>query len=159
MWILGDYRSAREHFLRARDLDTLRFRADSKINDINRSVALVLGAKLVDVDENFAKESPNGIVGSELVYEHVHLTPEGNYLLARAMFRQIADSCQRRRDKPRLSRTAALLPMFFLKLNASSCWRSPVPPGQGAAETHGHSRDGVRNRPARGEAAEVETGP
>jgi len=45
----------------------------------------------VDVDENFAKESPNGIVGSELVYEHVHLTPEGNYLLARAMFRQIAD--------------------------------------------------------------------
>jgi tetratricopeptide (TPR) repeat protein len=92
LWILGDYRSAREHFLRARDLDTLRFRADSKINDINRSVALALGAKLVDVDEIFAKESPNGIVGSELVYEHVHLTPEGNYLLARAMFAQIADN-------------------------------------------------------------------
>jgi tetratricopeptide (TPR) repeat protein len=91
LWILGDYRSAREHFLRARDLDTLRFRADSKINDINRSVALVSGAKLVDVDEIFAKESPNGIVGNELVYEHVHLTPEGNYLLARAMFAQIAD--------------------------------------------------------------------
>jgi tetratricopeptide (TPR) repeat protein len=91
LWMLGEYRSAREHFLRARDLDTLRFRADSKINDINRSVALVLGAKLVDVDEIFAKESPNGIVGSELVYEHVHLTPEGNYLLARAMFAQIAD--------------------------------------------------------------------
>jgi tetratricopeptide (TPR) repeat protein len=91
LWILGDYRSAREHFLRARDLDTLRFRADSKINDINRSVALALGAKLVDVDEIFAKESPNGIVGSELVYEHVHLTPEGNYLLALAMFAQIAD--------------------------------------------------------------------
>jgi tetratricopeptide (TPR) repeat protein len=91
LWMLGDYRSAREHFLRARDLDTLRFRADSKINDINRSVALALGAKLVDVDEIFAKESPNGIVGSELVYEHVHLTPEGNYLLALAMFAQIAD--------------------------------------------------------------------
>jgi tetratricopeptide (TPR) repeat protein len=91
LWILGDYRSAREHFLRARDLDTLRFRADSKINDINRSVALALGAKLVDADEIFAKGSPDGIVGSELVYEHVHLTPEGNYLLARAMFAQIAD--------------------------------------------------------------------
>jgi hypothetical protein len=45
---------------------------------------------LVDADEIFAKESPNGIIGSELVYEHVHLTPSGNYLLARAMFLQIA---------------------------------------------------------------------
>jgi len=91
LWMLGDYRAAREHFSRARDLDTLRFRADSKINDINRSAASSSsGAELVDADEIFAKESPNGIVGSELVYEHVHMTPEGNYLLARAMFRQIA---------------------------------------------------------------------
>jgi tetratricopeptide (TPR) repeat protein len=90
LWRLGDYRAAREHFSRARDLDTLRFRADSKINDINRSVASSSGAELVDADEIFAKESPNGIVGIELVYEHVHLTPEGNYLLARAMFLQIA---------------------------------------------------------------------
>jgi tetratricopeptide (TPR) repeat protein len=91
LWKLGDYGTAREHFSRARDLDTLRFRADSKINEINRTVASSSpGAELVDADEIFAKESPNGIVGSELVYEHVHLTPEGNYLLARAMFLQIA---------------------------------------------------------------------
>jgi tetratricopeptide (TPR) repeat protein len=91
LWKLGDYGAAREHFSRARDLDTLRFRADSKINGINRTVAASSpGAELVETDEIFAKESPNGIVGSELVYEHVHLTPEGNYLLARAMFLQIA---------------------------------------------------------------------
>jgi tetratricopeptide (TPR) repeat protein len=90
-WMLGDYRAARQHFLRARDLDTLRFRADSRINDINRAAAhSSSGTELVDADEIFAKESPNGIAGSELVYEHVHLTPEGNYLLARAMFQQIA---------------------------------------------------------------------
>lgn len=92
LWMLGDYPAAREHFLRARDLDTLRFRADSKINDINRKVASWSGAELVDADTIFAKESPNGIVGSELVYEHVHLTPEGNYLLASAMFHQIASN-------------------------------------------------------------------
>ncbi len=40
--------------------------------------------------QSFAKESPNGIIGSELVYEHVHMTPLGNYVLARAMFLQIA---------------------------------------------------------------------
>jgi tetratricopeptide (TPR) repeat protein len=87
---LGDH-TAREYFLRARELDTLRFRADSKINDVNRSVASSSAAvELVDADAIFAKESPNGIIGSELVYEHVHLTPSGNYLLARAMFVQIA---------------------------------------------------------------------
>lgn len=89
-WMLGDYRAAKEHFSRARDLDTLRFRADSRINEINRSVAASSGAELVDADEILSKDSPNGIVGSEFIYEHVHLTPEGNYLLARAMFRQIA---------------------------------------------------------------------
>lgn len=90
LWMLGDYAGADQHFRRARDLDTLRFRADSKINQINRSVASASGAELVDADAIFSKESPNGIIGSDLVYEHVHMTPLGNYLLARAMLLQIA---------------------------------------------------------------------
>ncbi len=90
LWKMGDYAGSKEHFVRARDLDTLRFRADSRINDINRAVANSSGAELVDAEALFSKESPNGIIGSELVYEHVHLTPPGNYLLARAMFLQIA---------------------------------------------------------------------
>ncbi len=87
---LGDYSAARKHFRRARDLDTLRFRADTRINEINRSVALSSGANLVDSDAIFANESLYGITGSDLIYEHVHLTPRGNYLLARAMFVEIA---------------------------------------------------------------------
>lgn len=90
LWMLGDYAAAREHFAHARNLDTLRFRADSRINEINGAVASASGAELVDAERVFSNESPNGIVGSELVYEHVHLTPLGNYLLARAMFLQIA---------------------------------------------------------------------
>jgi tetratricopeptide (TPR) repeat protein len=91
LWMQGDYAGAREHFLRARDLDTLRFRADSRINDINRAVASSSpGAELVDAEQIFSRQSPNGIIGSELVYEHVHMTSLGNYLLARAMFLQIA---------------------------------------------------------------------
>ena len=89
-WMRGNYAGAKEHFQRARDLDTLRFRADSRINDINRSVTTSSGAELVDADAIFSSDSPNGITGSELVYEHVHMTPLGNYTLARAMFRQIA---------------------------------------------------------------------
>ena len=88
---LGDYSAAKQHYSRARDLDTLRFRADSKINDINRSVgSSYRDSELVDADAIFSNESPGGVTGSELVYEHVHLTPLGNYLLARAVFLQIA---------------------------------------------------------------------
>jgi len=90
LWATGDNKAAKEHFFRARDLDTLRFRADSRINEINRAVASSsAGAVLLDADKILSDASPDGIIGSDLVYEHVHLTPEGNYLLARAMLVQI----------------------------------------------------------------------
>lgn len=89
-WKLGDNKAAKEDFLRARDLDTLRFRADSKINEINRSVAASLGVALVDAEKILSDAAPDGIIGADQIYEHVHMTPEGNYLLARAIFAQIA---------------------------------------------------------------------
>jgi tetratricopeptide (TPR) repeat protein len=90
LWMQGDYPGAKQHFLRARDLDTLRFRADSRINEINRSAAETTGAEVVDTEEIFSRQSPNGVIGSDLIYEHVHMTPLGNYLLARAIFLEIA---------------------------------------------------------------------
>ncbi len=93
LWATGDYNAAKKHFVRARDLDTLRFRADSRINEINRSVATSSpDVSLVDVEKILSDASPDGIVGSDLVYEHVHLTPEGNYILARAMLEQVANT-------------------------------------------------------------------
>jgi tetratricopeptide (TPR) repeat protein len=91
LWAMGDFSAAKEHFARARDLDTLRFRSDTKLNDVIRSVATSAdsGVELVDADAIFASESPHGIVGSELLYEHVHLNPAGNYLLAHAMFPKV----------------------------------------------------------------------
>ncbi|MFZ3211160.1 MAG: hypothetical protein WA188_06555 [Terriglobales bacterium] len=91
LWALGDYQSANRHYVRARDLDALRFRADSNINEINRSVASYSpGAELVDADAILANKSPNRIIGNDLIYDDVHLTPLGNYLVARSMFLQIA---------------------------------------------------------------------
>jgi tetratricopeptide (TPR) repeat protein len=99
-WNKGDYAAAKAHFARARDLDTLRFRADIKMNDINRSVASSAAAELVDADAIFSDQTPNGVTGSELVYEHVHMTPLGNYTLARAMFRQIASKLPLENGQP-----------------------------------------------------------
>jgi tetratricopeptide (TPR) repeat protein len=87
---LGDLKSAKDHFARARDLDALRFRADTRINDINRFVPSALGANLVDTESVLSTASSDGIIGGDMIYEHVHLTPAASYLLARAMFQQVA---------------------------------------------------------------------
>jgi tetratricopeptide (TPR) repeat protein len=88
LWQLGDYAAAKEHYVRAQDLDTLRFRADTRINDIISSVANSSGerVRLLDAQSTLAAESHYGVIGSELLYEHVHLNPQGNYALARAAF-------------------------------------------------------------------------
>ena len=93
LYQLGDYKSAKEHFIRARDLDTLRFRADSRINQTIRSVAAKAGSRveLIDAAATFAQDSPNGIPGNDLLYEHVHMTPHGNYVLAQGFFSRIAN--------------------------------------------------------------------
>jgi tetratricopeptide (TPR) repeat protein len=90
-WALGDYAAAKTSYLRTRDLDTLRFRADSRINDIIRSVGTSHEeqSKLLDTEVLFSAESHNGVIGGELLYDHVHLTPLGNYLLASSAFERI----------------------------------------------------------------------
>ena len=92
-WAMGDYDDAKEHYVRARDLDTLRFRADSRINEIIRNVATSSGpsVELLDAQSLFAAESHNGVVGGELLYDHVHLTPPGNYILALAAYEKIVN--------------------------------------------------------------------
>ena len=83
----GDQAGARTRLTRARDLDTLRFRADSRIDAIIRRVAgsAGTGVRLVDGAAALAEASDHGLPGSDLFYEHVHLTPAGNYRLAAAL--------------------------------------------------------------------------
>jgi tetratricopeptide (TPR) repeat protein len=77
---------ARMHFERAGDCDALPFRADERLNEIIRqSAARTRDAaiRLVDSAALLADSCPAHILGNELLYEHVHLNFEGNYLLAR----------------------------------------------------------------------------
>jgi len=73
-------------------LDTLRFRADARINEIVRDTAgnrTADGIYLVDTVKVFEENSPHQIPGEELFYEHVHMNFKGNYLLAGAIFEQV----------------------------------------------------------------------
>lgn len=84
-WTMGAYDKAADRYARARRQDTLRFRADDRINQIVRDVAGRAGdgVFLADTVQMLGQNSPHGIAGNELFYEHVHMNFSGNYLLAR----------------------------------------------------------------------------
>jgi tetratricopeptide (TPR) repeat protein len=87
-----DYANARDRYLRARDLDTLRFRADSRINEIIRETAAQAKPQkvpLADVAGALDANSPHGLPGEEHFYEHVHFAFEGNYLIAKTVLEQV----------------------------------------------------------------------
>jgi tetratricopeptide (TPR) repeat protein len=88
---LGRRAEAAEHLAAARDLDALRFRADSGVERAIRRVARGRAADGVVLVEGAARvagvepgEPP--LAGHDVLWEHVHLTAEGNHRLARAFF-------------------------------------------------------------------------
>lgn len=89
---LGQTGEAQQQFSAARDLDTLRFRCDSRLEDLIRQAAAGREGEhllLTDAERVFAENSTNGLPGEELFYDHVHLTFEGNYLLAKTIAGQV----------------------------------------------------------------------
>jgi tetratricopeptide (TPR) repeat protein len=89
---LGETSEAQRHFQAARDLDALRFRCDTVLNDLIRRQAAGREAERVlfaDVERAFAAQSADGVPGSDLFYEHVHLTFRGNHLLAQTIADQV----------------------------------------------------------------------
>ena len=110
-WVLASEASGpsvMDAFSRARDLDTLPLRADSRLNEILRRVAAETGVAWVDAEAALARESANGVPGREFFYEHVHLTPEGNHALARCFAEGLSGFLGER-----------------LRANAAADWASP----------------------------------
>jgi len=97
---LGELDAARTNFLTARDLDTLRFRADTRLNGIIRQEAKSMGFPLVDAERECAKRSPQGIPGEEIFYDHVHLNFSGNYWLASLLVPEVEKELSLATGKP-----------------------------------------------------------
>ncbi len=94
---LGKAGAARGSLQRALDLDTLRFRTDSRLNDAIRAEARSLpGATLVDLARELEPSSPHGVIGDDFLYEHVHLNLRGTYEVAARLAVHVAHDLQRR---------------------------------------------------------------
>ncbi len=80
---LGQTAAARADAQLACDLDTLRFRADSRLNSLIRQrAAATAPVTLIDAQRELGLDSSGGLPGEELFYDHVHLNFSGNYALA-----------------------------------------------------------------------------
>lgn len=81
----GDTLSAKKEYIYAKDLDGLKFRAPSQINQIITELSQAYDhVKLVPTLSTFEQHSPEGIVGNELMLEHLHPNSEGYFLIGKS---------------------------------------------------------------------------
>lgn len=83
---LGRYGEARTAYLAAKDRDELRFRAPEEANAVIREAAAAEYAHVVEVEEAFVHTADNGIVGGELMLEHLHPNLSGYFVMADAFY-------------------------------------------------------------------------
>jgi len=124
---LNKHEEARQYYIKARDLDALRFRADSQINRIIRKKASGReneGVYLVDAEHYFEinKRTDSKIPGEELFYDHVHMNYFGNYLLAKAVFSRLSSILPEGIRANPLKETSPLSPEKCALLLAFTKW-------------------------------------
>lgn len=88
----GQAEAARAEYLEAKDRDQLRFRAPELFNELIRDVAARHDATVVDVQAALVAAARGGIIGNELMLEHVHPNVTGYFRLASAFFGPIVAS-------------------------------------------------------------------
>jgi len=82
----GHISTADSLFTYAKELDALRFRAPEAINKIIKEYSIKFNFPLVNIDSVFRSKSRNGIVGDNLMTDHLHPTLEGYQLMGKTFF-------------------------------------------------------------------------
>jgi len=89
----GNIMAAKENYTKARDYDCIRFRASSDINKIITDLSKKYNnVHFVPTLSLFEANSPNGLIGKNLITEHVHPNIEGYFLLAESFYKSITQS-------------------------------------------------------------------
>ena len=87
---LGEPAEAARAYRRARDLDQLRFRASTDLNQVILQAGSRPGVTAVDMEEVFAVASPDSLIGLALMFEHLHPRSRGHFLMAKAYAKAIS---------------------------------------------------------------------
>lgn len=74
----------------AKELDLLRFRAPNAFNQLLRELGKTPGVWLADAEQLFRQHSSDGILGAELLLEHVHPNQQGYQLIAQSWSRSLS---------------------------------------------------------------------
>ena len=91
-YALGKSNLAKQHLVLAKDHDLLRFRAPEEFNSVIIETAAKYRATLVPVQQRFEQRSKFGIVGNNLMLEHLHPNVQGYFLISDAFYQAIEDS-------------------------------------------------------------------
>lgn len=84
---LGNRQQAAINLGEALENDCFRARTTDRFNQIAAECAQLHGAAHADVEKAFVENSASGIIGCDLIYDHVHLTFKGHYLAAHTIFK------------------------------------------------------------------------
>lgn len=103
---IGDYPQAKKWYTHARDWDQLRFRAPSAINEIITDLAKQPGVTLVPTELQLSAQSPQQIIGKEMMLEHLHPNVDGYFWLADSYFHVLLKNLP---FEPKIARADAAL--------------------------------------------------
>lgn len=81
-----NFHTADSLFRLAKDYDVLRFRSPEKMNQLIIQLGKEFGCPVVQIDSVFNAISPDGIVGDNLMTDHLHPTLSGYELMAKLYF-------------------------------------------------------------------------
>jgi tetratricopeptide (TPR) repeat protein len=85
------YQDARTALYYAKDLDALRFRATEEMNQIIHEVAAEFSAPVVPMKDYFEAQSEHGLIGNNLIIEHLHPNVHGYFVMADAFLNTMKD--------------------------------------------------------------------
>lgn len=89
---LGEYPEARKALSHAKDLDALRFRASEDVNDIIHAKAQQYKTPVVPMKAWFEAKSEHGIIGGDLMIDHLHPTMSGYFIMADAFLNTMKEN-------------------------------------------------------------------
>jgi lysophospholipase L1-like esterase len=118
-WLRQQQRGAeaQEWLSLARDFDTLRFRAPQEINRQIKGFVDNKTVWLVDAEQALRDHSPDGLIGRQLMLEHLHPNLPGYFVIADAFYQALAKSKQ--------------LPAYAVTVEKAKAWAlRPVVPAE-----------------------------